>query len=393
MEAEKSIEEYEIFIDEYMEKSKYETLKKQLFGDLYDSVFRSVKRAVKDYISTNYKKTSEFERSDLEDTIEHLKTEIEFYQNEINEKNKLLHFLATKSVFRDETKNSFTDDYDQNASQNCEIFQSPEASLKNINACKEACSNNTIVDNEKSDNISNDSLIVVRKNVIKKKLCDQLLKIRQAKHNTFLNSKKANDKSYLPTITTKDTKTTNTANNSKTVLNEKKNISSRQRVIICGDSMVNGLDGNGVSSKVNQVNVRSFSGATSEDMVDYCKPLVNKKPDILILHVGTNDLTKKIENTSENLVTIINYAKQMSPNTELILSNICLRKDDPKLEHKRKRLNDTISKTANDFGLQIIDNKNIDSSCLAKKKLHLNAHIGMPRLAKNIKNHLQQYQA
>jgi len=157
--------------------------------------------------------------------------------------------------------------------------------------------------------------------------------------------------------------------------------------------MVNGLDSNGVSSRVNQVSVRSFSGATSKDMIDYCKPLVNKKPNKLIFHVGTNDLTKNIVDSRENFETIIKYVRQVSPNTEIVLSNVCTRKDDPRLEPKRTELNNKISKIVNEYGLQMINNQNIDGSCLAKKKLHLNTHIGIPRLAKNIKSHLQQQQS
>ena len=81
----------------------------------------------------------------------------------------------------------------------------------------------------------------------------------------------------------------------------------RQSVIVCGDSMVNGLDGNGVSLKLNQESVRSFSGATSEDMIDYCKPLVSKKPTKLIFNFSTNDLTKNINNSKANFKSIIEY--------------------------------------------------------------------------------------
>ena len=40
-------------------------------------------------------------------------------------------------------------------------------------------------------------------------------------------------------------------------------------------------------------------GCSLEDMVDYVKPGVRKKPDTLIIHVGTNDLTEDVNNTKK----------------------------------------------------------------------------------------------
>ena len=36
--------------------------------------------------------------------------------------------------------------------------------------------------------------------------------------------------------------------------------------------------------------VKSFPGATVQDMLDYSKPILRKKPDIIIYHTGTNNL-------------------------------------------------------------------------------------------------------
>ena len=41
------------------------------------------------------------------------------------------------------------------------------------------------------------------------------------------------------------------------------------------------------------VRVRPSPGATSEDMSDFIRPYARQKPDVLAIHVGTNDLTKK----------------------------------------------------------------------------------------------------
>ena len=46
------------------------------------------------------------------------------------------------------------------------------------------------------------------------------------------------------------------------------------------------------------VKVRSFSGATVDDMYNYITPLLKKKPDHILLHVGTNNARN---DTSENI--------------------------------------------------------------------------------------------
>ena len=39
--------------------------------------------------------------------------------------------------------------------------------------------------------------------------------------------------------------------------------------------------------------VKTFPGATTEDMESYIIPTLRRNPDILIIHCGTNDLRKE----------------------------------------------------------------------------------------------------
>ena len=68
----------------------------------------------------------------------------------------------------------------------------------------------------------------------------------------------------------------------------------RKTFFLTGDSLLNGISENGLQSKHN-VNSRPHSGASSEDIVDFIKPYLRKKPDAIILHRGTNNLTKGVD--------------------------------------------------------------------------------------------------
>ena len=63
----------------------------------------------------------------------------------------------------------------------------------------------------------------------------------------------------------------------------------KPKVIIAGDSIVKDMKG-WMMSKNKLVKVHSFSGANTIVMESSLVPLLNKKPDHLILHAGTNDI-------------------------------------------------------------------------------------------------------
>ena len=62
--------------------------------------------------------------------------------------------------------------------------------------------------------------------------------------------------------------------------------------VIVGDLMIKHVKGWEVSSATNRVTVKSFSGATIEDMSDFMKTILCKKPEKVILHIETINLRK-----------------------------------------------------------------------------------------------------
>ena len=57
--------------------------------------------------------------------------------------------------------------------------------------------------------------------------------------------------------------------------------------------MLNGLHEKGLSMN-HKVKVKNYPGGTSETILDNIDDIVKNKPDFLIIHAGTNDLTNGI---------------------------------------------------------------------------------------------------
>ena len=73
--------------------------------------------------------------------------------------------------------------------------------------------------------------------------------------------------------------------------------------------------------------IKSFSGATTECMNDYVTPSLKSKPDIVLLHCGTNDLRSDLspETIAKN---IINLALRLKTSCEdVIVSGLLARND------------------------------------------------------------------
>ena len=128
-----------------------------------------------------------------------------------------------------------------------------------------------------------------------------------------INRKKANPiyKSEQITTTNKSNPKSSPTNNS---------------VIIVGHSIVKHLTGSGISKK-NQIKIKTNPGATTEDIIVYIKPSIRKKPDFLLVHSGTNDLTNGI-NTMSKIWKVVATVDEMDDERKIKLgfSSITLTK-------------------------------------------------------------------
>ena len=66
--------------------------------------------------------------------------------------------------------------------------------------------------------------------------------------------------------------------------------------------------------------LHAFLGATTEDMVDFVRPLAYQSPDYLIIQAGTNDLIDfTVKNIIANFQDIVETIIEIDPKIKIIL--------------------------------------------------------------------------
>lgn len=142
--------------------------------------------------------------------------------------------------------------------------------------------------------------------------------------------------------------------------------------VLVGDSMIKQIQGRRLGRKVgHRVVVKSFSGATTNDMKHYLMPTVDKSPQQIIRHEGTNDLRDHTPTVvAENIVDLARKIEAES-NAEVILSELVPRSDNFSNDAV-KAVNKRLMKYCNQNDWGMIKHQNIDRNCLNKSRLHLN---------------------
>ena len=130
-------------------------------------------------------------------------------------------------------------------------------------------------------------------------------------------------------------------------------MTSPKKIEIMGDSMLNNINKHGLS-KTDDVNIINISG-------------IKRKPDVMICHVGTNDIEKNFD-TITNLQNVINKIKKKSSHTTVALSSVFKRLDRPEIDKKVVTLNAKLKMLCEENLITYIDNTNIDDTCLGKLK-------------------------
>jgi len=157
--------------------------------------------------------------------------------------------------------------------------------------------------------------------------------------------------------------------------------------------MLKFINGRKLSSQISNQGltcVKAFPGATVEDMSDYIMPSLRRKPEEVILHVGTNNL--KLSEPREIAEGIVNLGLKIqnhSPDCKITISSLISRSDQT-LNGKIKDVNKIVNQFAKQHAWRTIPHSNIKSEHLNASGLHLNVK-GTKLLAKNLISHLRNF--
>ena len=125
---------------------------------------------------------------------------------------------------------------------------------------------------------------------------------------------------------------------------------SRKSVIVIGDSLLNGIDDRGLC-KHHNVKVRPHPGTTTRDIADHVKPVARRKPDMVIIHCGTNDLTNDVD-TTKHLKEVVQILKEETPHSKIVMSAAIMRRDRQGMKKKIDELKVTVNVCGTKFGFR-----------------------------------------
>ena len=69
-------------------------------------------------------------------------------------------------------------------------------------------------------------------------------------------------------------------------------------------------------SRNDSVKVKSHPGVTADDLIDYVRPTVRKKPNLIIIHSGANDIQNNV-NTVQKIRKAISSIKEYNTNENI----------------------------------------------------------------------------
>ena len=115
--------------------------------------------------------------------------------------------------------------------------------------------------------------------------------------------------------------------------------------------------------------VRSHPGAITDDFIDYVRPTVRKKSNLIIIHSGTNDIQNSV-NTLQKIRKVISSINT-DDNIKIALSSI-IHQSNHDFEDKIHDTNAKLEDLCKGKGMIFINNSNIDITCLSRSKLRLN---------------------
>ena len=153
-------------------------------------------------------------------------------------------------------------------------------------------------------------------------------------------------------------------------------------VIIVGDSTIKHVNDRDISHS-HIVKVRPNPGASTHDLLDYVKTAMQKKPKVLVIHTGTNDIQQEI-NTMKMIKKLIKVIKEWDSEkeTEIMLAAL-IQREYHDFRNQIEEINGKLNRYFESKGYRFVENSNIDGCFLNRSKFHLNKK-GTALLSRNI---------
>ena len=330
----------------------FETLKlTKLKNDLLDDL----RVEIKDIIKKELECISTFSTTNYINEIESLKKELDMKERMITQLLNTVKEISTVNITQSaKPRPVFT----------CEN----ETKANNITDMKTNQS-----ERERSINVTPNDNIVANSQALKISLSEQLKNVKRQKKEEFyqFKSKQPIDNNMKES-------------NSKL---KHQGLYPNGTTVIVGDSIINGVIEERINKKDRPVKVRNFPGATVADMEHYLIPIIQKKPNNIILHVGTNDAKNLPSRTVlDNLLKLKALVKDSLPTCKVFISTPTLRTDDGKAQITVSQL----TKHLLQLKIDTVNNNNINIRHLGSKGLHLN-QSGSKRLSKNFLNAIEKF--
>jgi len=178
-------------------------------------------------------------------------------------------------------------------------------------------------------------------------------------------------------------KQNDTQNDSNLTNKGKKNIgkskpnslcSQQPNITILGDSMVKRIEIDRVNQLVQNQEVykKCFTGASTDDMLSYIEPSIkNNKNDMVIIHIGTNDCSKRDKSAVDIANNVFQIVEKCSEKgVKVAISSVICRKREGKIQNKINDLNSYLMEICHDSGSIFIDNSNITKDDICGDMLH-----------------------
>ena len=120
------------------------------------------------------------------------------------------------------------------------------------------------------------------------------------------------------------------------------------------------------------INAKFYSGAATQYVIDFIKPVFRKKSDAVIIHAGTKNLNNGT-NTMKQVGKMAKVIEQMEDSGKMgVRFSGIIERVDRNFKDQTKETNDKLKSYCEGNGFVYMDNDNINEQSLNKSLLHLN---------------------